>query len=111
MKPLKYDIISSHMREDRLHRISIIMEKVGYEGVIAEIIDELNPAHTQCITDTGILFITAKCPNGKVLLVTGFLISIDKLTAIYKGKRIPSTLYNRVIKNMKKYPELYGMKE
>lgn len=111
MKPLKYDIISTHLRESRLCRISIIMEKVGYNGVVAEIIDELNPAHIQNITDTGILFITARCPDGKVLLITGFLITIDKLTAIYKGKRIPPALYNTVIRNMKKYPELYKMKE
>ena len=111
MKPLKYDIISTHIRESRLNRISIILEKVGYNGVVAEIVDELNPAHIQCITDTGVLFITAKCPDGKILLITGFLITIDKLTAIYKGKRIPPTLYNTVIKNMKKYPELYKMKE
>lgn len=111
MKPLKYDVMANHAKDDRWVRLSKIMAEVGYNEIVAEIVDELNPAHIQNITDTGILFITAKCPDGKIILITGFLITIDKLTAIYKGKRIPPTLYNTVIKNRKKHPKLYDINE
>lgn len=110
-KPFKYDIISDHVIEERSGRFIKMLKEIGYNGIVAEIVDEMNPAHVQHITDTGILFITAKCPDGKIILVTGFLITIDKLTAIYKGQRIPQSLYNTVVRNRKKYPKLFSMKE
>lgn len=107
LEPFVYDELSNHIVSERLDRFVFMLTQIGYNGIVRSVVDEMNPAHIQHITDTGLLFITGKNRQGKVIVVTGFPLTIDKLTAIYKGVRLPQELYNAVLKNMRLYPELY----
>lgn len=111
LEPFKYDELSNHIVSERLDRFVFMLTRIGYNGIVRSVADEMNPAHTQHITDTGLLFITGTTKQGKVIVVTGFPLTIDKLTAIYKGVRLPQELYNAVLRNMESYPELYKMKK
>lgn len=111
MKPFRYDTISNHIKTERLERFTYLMTEVGYNGIVYEARDEKNLSHMQHITDTGILFLTGKDNKEKIVLVTGFLLTIDKLTAIYKGEHIPQSLYNTVLRNQVKHKAIYTMKK
>lgn len=111
LQPLKYDILSQHVVKERLNRFTTMLDKVGYNGVVRSVVDDFNPAHTQHITDTGMLIITGKDEKGRIIVVTGFLLTIDKLTAIYKNERIPQFLYKKVLYNMEKYKEIFTMND
>lgn len=111
LQPFKYDELSNHIVAERLDRFVFMLTQIGYNGIVRSVVDEMNPAHIQHITDTGLLFITGKTKKGKTIVVTGFPLTIDKLTAIYKGQRLPQNLYNAVLRNMEMYPQLYKMKK
>lgn len=107
LQPFKYDYLSDHVLTARYRRFCGMMEKVGYNGIICSIVDDLNPAHVQHITDTGIIFITGKDKEGKVVVITGYLLSIDKAKAIFKDERMPQVLYNSIINNMREHADQY----
>lgn len=111
LEPFTYDELSDHIVSQRLERFIFMLTQIGYNGIVRSVVDEMNPAHVQHITDTGLLFITGQTKDGRTIVVTGFPLTINKLTAIYKGQRLPQELYNAVLRNMKRFPELYHMKK
>lgn len=111
LEPFKYDIISTHAWKARGDRFSKMLTEIGFNGIVRSVVDDLNPAHVQHITDTGILFITGTTPEGEVVVVTGFLLTMKKATAIYKGERLPQPLYNAIAYNMRKHSDLFTNEE
>lgn len=89
-------VMSAHVREERLDRLTYIAMNVGFGEVIIE-----NRLETkrECITDTGVILVKGLEDD---FLITAFIGTIDKVSAIYHAngyERIPTSVYNKVIKN------------
>lgn len=98
--------LSRHASRDRVERLSRIVIEVGLGHSVFEGISD-DRACT--ITSTGVLLIWDYESQSKVLL-TAYLISIDKAMAICRKKgceHIPNRLYNTIVKNTRIHKELY----
>ena len=103
--------ISYHISEDRLDRACYIMETVGLGEIIKEVRD--TDAHGrvswQCLTDTGVVMVISKDTyKGKRLLITTYVGTIDKASAMFKStghSRLPSFVSTAILKANKKRME------
>jgi hypothetical protein len=89
-------VMSTHVREERLDRMTYIAMNVGFGEVIME---HRMETKRECITDTGVILVKGLEDD---FLITAFVGTIDKVSAIYHAngyERIPSPVYNKVIKN------------
>lgn len=102
----RYGRISRHAQVDRIERLQNILVNIGFTSIVYEGVDNQNPEHLIQITDTGVIFIVSN--SEQKVLVTGYLATVAKLTAVYKGgQNIPRDLKKRVIYNQKKFQYLY----
>lgn len=104
-----YINLSRHAREDRITRLSTIITEVG----LGQYIHEETCIHNgrECIariTNTG-LYLAFFMKGNEEVLITGFLLSINRAMAIYRNSgyhHIPNGLYNTIRRNAKKYKHL-----
>ena len=94
-----------HARVERIDRLAACMTTLGYNEFAYRIPDPRNPGHVYIITDTGIILVVG-ADDGAV--ITGFMATIDKITALFHGK-VPVTLRNKVVHNERKYKFLLKM--
>ena len=97
--------MSYHARVERLDRLVACMTHIGYNEFAYEIPDPRSPDHIYTITDTGIILVRG-ADDGTV--VTGYMATIKKLTAIFNGN-VPTGLKKIVVRNEKKYAFLLRM--
>ena len=97
--------MSYHARVERLDRLVACMTHIGYNEFAYEIPDPRSPQHYYTITDTGIILVRGT-DDGTV--VTGYMATINKLTALFNGN-VPSSLKKVVVRNEKKYAFLLKM--
>lgn len=98
--------LSRHASRDRVERLSRIVMEVGIGQTIFEF-KENKREYT--ITSTGVLMVW-DYDNAEKVLLTAFLIDIDKAVAVYKNNgydRVPMPLYRTVLLNMRVHKELY----
>lgn len=104
-----YIHLSKHAREERITRLSTIVAEVGLGQYIHEEVYIHNGRECVTrITNTG-LFLAFSVKGQKEVLITGFLLTIDRAMAIYRKsgyRHIPNGLYNTILKNSKKYKHL-----
>ena len=89
-------VMSAHVKEERLDRMTYIAMNVGFGEVIME---HRMETKRECITDTGVILVKGLEDD---FLITAFVGTIDKVSAIYHAngyERIPSSVYNKVVKN------------
>lgn len=94
-----------HARVERLDRLVACMTHIGYNEFAYDLTDERNPEHFYTITDTGLILVRA-ADDGS--LITGYMGTINQITAIFKGN-VPVSLRKTVIHNNKKYAFLLKM--
>ena len=97
--------MSYHARVERIDRLVACMTTLGYNEFAYRIPDPRNAEHIYLITDTGIILVVG-ADDGSV--VTGYMATIDKITALFHGK-VPVALRNKVVHNEKKYKFLLKM--
>jgi hypothetical protein len=88
--------MSTHVVEERLDRLTYIAMNIGFGKII---IEHCLETKRECITDTGIILVKDLKED---FLITAFVGTIDKVSAIYHAngyERIPTPIYNKVIKN------------
>ena len=98
---LKMYKLSRHAREERLDRMVYLMTEVG---VGEEIITVQFEGTRQRLFDTGLVLVLAPEDD---LVITGYLTSIDKLTAMwvqaYGTNRIPHAIYTKIVRSVMKH--------
>lgn len=90
-------VMSAHVREDRLDRMTYIAMNVGFGEVVME---HRMESKRECITDTGVILVKGLEDD---FLITAFVGTIDKVSAIYHANgfdRVPTKIYNKVQKNV-----------
>ena len=88
--------MSEHTKTDRLDRMVYIATTVGFGNVVFEKVEE---DKRECLTDTGVLLVKAL---EKDFLITAFIVTLDKASALYKSagyERMPDNLYRKIQKN------------
>lgn len=93
--------VSTHVSVDRLARIDYIIDTVGFGEPVFERPSSANANNYEQLTTTGVIVVRAKDTH---IVVTAFIASIDKVTAMYKTKRdgqVPNSIYKRVLANRK----------
>ena len=88
--------MSNHARDERLDRLTYIALNVGFGEVVLE---HRTETKRECITDTGVILVKGLEDD---FLITAFIGTIDKVSDIYHAngyERIPTSVYNKVIKN------------
>ena len=104
-----YINLTRHAREERITRLSTIVAEVGLGQYILEECYVHNGRECVArVTNTG-LFLAFSIKENKEVLITGFLLSIDRAMAIYRHSgyhHIPNGLYNTIRRNAKKYKHL-----
>lgn len=101
--------MSNHAINDRLDRLASCIELLGMSKFILEVKSHKDPTAVMCLTSTGIIFILNK-DTRKV--VTGFMATPERVYALYKNagyEKVPSKIYNRVLKNCSRYSYLLAM--
>lgn len=109
-----YIHLSKHAREERITRLSVLVTEIGLGQYIHEYryIDRGRPCIIR-LTNTG-LYLAFSVKEEKEVLITGFLLTIDRAMAIYRKSgyhSIPNGLYNTIRKNIKKYGYLLHCRE
>jgi hypothetical protein len=92
--------MTKHATQERMDRLVKIALTLGWGEILLKSPKE-NGTKMECITSTGVLMIMNKdCDT----LITAFVPSIDKVTAVYKncGQTVPKTLKQVVVRNTKK---------
>lgn len=97
-------IMTTHCRADRLERLVAIATTIGFGDVVLEV-PTLDGLKKEVLLDSGALLIMDK---DEKVLVTALVPSISRVTALYNSagiKHIPQSVYNKVVKNQKKYKD------
>lgn len=92
--------MTTHVREERLDRLTYIAMNVGFGEVVLEHPHNDGSGKIDCITDTGVLIIKSARDGA---IITAYIPDINKVTAIYRKMgytRIPTAINNRVLKNV-----------
>lgn len=92
--------MTNHAREDRADRLTYIALTIGFGNIVFE---RKSGEFRECITDTGVLMIKNLT---KEVLVTAYIIGIDKAVLLYKKEfgndaMLPRSLYRTIINNRK----------
>lgn len=89
-------IMSEHCKIERLERMVYIATTVGFGDPVFEVYCE---DKRECVTDTGVILVKSLNED---FLITAYIGSIDKISAMYHGAgydKMPTWLYNKVLKN------------
>ena len=97
--------MSYHASVERIDRLTSLVQRLGFNEIAYETVDSQNPEHIISITDTGIILIRGRQDG---TLVTGYMGTIDKVTAICHGN-VPIVLKRTVVRNCKKYAFLLNI--
>lgn len=92
--------MTRHIKEERLDRLTYIAMNVGFGNVVLEQ-PRVEEGKRDCLTDTGVLLVKDIMEE---VLVTAYIISIDKATAMYKHsgyQAVPTQMRKIIIKNEK----------
>ena len=92
--------MTRHIKEERLDRLTYIAMNVGFGNVVLEQ-PRVEEGKRDCLTDTGVLLVKDIMEE---VLVTAYIISIDKATAMYKHSgypAVPTQMRKIIIKNEK----------
>lgn len=86
-------VFSNHCLQERLDRINLIEEKVGYGQIIKE---SYWRGSYHFLTDTGVAFVV---DNDKHYIITLYLVDEGQANRLYGGK-IPKSLQRKISKNI-----------
>lgn len=97
-------IPSEHLIEHRMDRYMEIQMKIGFGNKFVVVV-EMDTKY-ECLTDTGVVMVISKDTyDGKRLLITTYVGTIDKASAMFKStgySRLPSFVSTAIIKANKK---------
>lgn len=97
-------IPSEHLIEHRMDRYMEIQMKIGFGSKYVVVVEMENKY--ECLTDTGVVMVISKDTyNGKRLLITTYVGTIDKANAMFRStghSRLPSFVSTAIIKANKK---------
>ena len=100
-------IPSEHLIEHRMDRYMEIQMKIGFGSKYVVAVEMENKY--ECLTDTGVVMVISKDTyNGKRLLITTYVGTIDKANAMFRStghSRLPSFVSTAIIKANKKRME------
>lgn len=95
---------SEHLIEHRMDRYMEIQMKIGFGSKYVVAVEMENKY--ECLTDTGVVMVISKDTyNGKRLLITTYVGTIDKANAMFRStghSRLPSFVSTAIIKANKK---------
>lgn len=95
---------SEHLIEHRMDRYMEIQMKIGFGSKYVVAVEMENKY--ECLTDTGVIMVISKDTyNGKRLLITTYVGTIDKANAMFRStghSRLPSFVSTAIIKANKK---------
>lgn len=98
---------SEHLIEHRMDRYMEIQMKIGFGSKYVAVVEMENKY--ECLTDTGVVMVISKDTyKGKRLLITTYVGTIDKASAMFKSTgstRLPSFVSAAIIKANKKRME------
>lgn len=98
---------SEHLIEHRMDRYMEIQMKIGFGSKYVVAVEMENKY--ECLTDTGVVMVISKDTyNGKRLLITTYVGTIDKANAMFRStehSRLPSFVSTAIIKANKKRME------
>ena len=98
---------SEHLIEHRMDRYMEIQMKIGFGSKYVVSVEMENKY--ECLTDTGVVMVISKDTyNGKRLLITTYVGTIDKANAMFRStghSRLPSFVSTAIIKANKKRME------
>lgn len=104
---LRNFVPSDHLINHRMDRYMEIQLKIGFGSKFVAIVEMENKY--ECLTDSGVVMVVSKDTyNGKRLLITTYVGTIDKASAMFKSSgypRIPSFVSAAIIKANKKRME------
>lgn len=89
--------LSSHAKNERLDRLTYIAVNIGFGETV---IEHCMETKRECVTDTGIILVK---DLHNEFLITAFVGTIDKISAIYHAngfERVPTHIYNKAQKNL-----------
>ena len=103
---------SRHLIEERANRLAVLRDYVGFTNLVFEV-REWDREHRDYkrtgITSTGILVVMT---DDRSKVITAYLASMDKTVALSRKagkKQVPPKLYEKILKNMKRYEKYYFM--
>ena len=95
---------SDHLINHRMDRYMEIQMKIGFGSKYVVAVEMENKY--ECLTDTGVVMVISKDTyNGKRLLITTYVGTIDKANAMFRStghSRLPSVVSTAIIKANKK---------
>ena len=99
--------LSKHMSRERVERYMEIQMEIGFGDRFVAIVEMENKY--ECLTNTGVVMVISKDTyNGKWLVITTYVGTIDKASAMFKSTgstRLPSFISTAIIKANKKKNE------
>ncbi len=105
---MKFSQVSQHAVVDRIDRLMVIAEHIGWGEVIMEVVDETNSDHMLCLTSTGVLIVKGITKNA---LITAYVPTFEKMYCICQRcnrEFVPATLTHRHKKSVA-IMRAYGM--
>lgn len=105
---MKFSQVSQHAVVDRIDRLMVIAERIGWGEVIMETVDENDSDHMLCLTSTGVLIVKGITKNA---LITAYVPTFEKLYSVCQlchREFIPTTLVHRHKKSVA-IMRAYGM--
>lgn len=104
--------ISYHASEERIERLTACLTTLGYNDFVLQVEDKQRGNNTtQFLTDTGII-IVRNSDNGNI--VTGYMATIAQAIKMYRVagfEKMPDGMYNKIVRNNKKYKELLDIQK
>ena len=99
-----------HAEVERVERIGLLAEYIGFTRIVMEVVlpDRRKPGRFRKIglTSSGIMVVRSM----DELLITAYLPEIDEVVKLSRRagkKQVPPKLYNKVLKNLERHPELF----
>ena len=101
--------LSYHAEVERAERIELLAEYIGFTRIVMEVVlpdrNRVGKFRKIGLTSSGIMIIR----NMEELVITAYLPQIDEVVKLSRKagkKQVPPKLYNKVLKNMERHPEL-----
>lgn len=105
---MKFSQVSQHAKIDRIDRLMVIAEHIGWGEIVMEAVDENDSDHMICLTSTGVMIIKGIKTD---TLITAYVPTPKKLSHLCHlchREFLPETLTHRHRKSIA-IMQAYGM--